>query len=273
MSRYQNPNAKLPRKAAMRMGKAIQPLFLEAQEAILDAQGEWREILSEEQKKLHDYDLQEMEKSFNDLDRRFKSWSEGKVTEEGGIFPAEREDRPPVDPKMPKPGLSSADKARAMNTEWWDGYVKDFIRNFELDDGQIASAQSILKDVKERAKGYNESRKADFARAQRKYDAAKKAKDLDKLNEAEEEMAQLNAFVPQLFNELKSRLLKIPRPAQMKKAESRQKDFRWDYRPIGTPVPTEKKSTPKPAKEKNAAKKTKKDADASKGDPQPKKKK
>ncbi len=272
MSRYQNPNKRLPPKAAKRMGKALKPLFLEARAAILEANSEWREILSPEQKRLHDHDLNEMQHSFKELDDRFTNWSEGKVTDEQGIFPSEREDRPPVDPKMPALKQSSADRAREMNVEWWDGYVGGFIEDYELDDGQVTTARSILKELKQRAEAQKAARKADYERVQQKLDEATRAKDLDKLHAAEAEKAELNAFLPVLFKELKKRLDTIPRTAQREKFKAKQKNFKWDHRPIGTPVEPPK-TDEKAAKDTKGAKDTKDDTGSTSADKESKDKK
>ncbi|UCG16651.1 MAG: hypothetical protein JSV19_01175 [Phycisphaerales bacterium] len=252
MARYRNPKNRMDARTARRLGKAIKPIFVEAQKAILEANGEWREILSDEQKKLHDHDLAEMDRTFRDMDERFGNWSRGQVGRHQGIFPPQREDNPPVNPKMPS--KISADRVISGSLEWWDGYVESFIKNYELDAGQITTARSILKELKERAAAYQETHKDDLARVEAELAAARKANDPDKINRAEQEFRKLKSFMEPLFEELKTRLSKIPRPAQRQKFESKIKDFRWanrtpDKPDVFKPEPAASATTTAPAKQ------------------------
>jgi hypothetical protein len=251
MARYQNPKKKMDAATAQRLGKAVQPLFAKAQEAILEANQEWREVLSADQKKLHDYDLSEMDKTFKDMGGRFEGWSRGTVDDHQGIFPPERLDNPPVKPSMPKTDDAPAERVIKAKEEWWDGYVDNFIKDYALDEGQITSARSILKELKDRAMAYRTSHREDFQRIEQKLETARKAGDIDKLNQAVEEQKQLNLFLPQLFKELKDRLDAIPRPAQREKFEQSRKNFRWGDRqtappPASGPAPTEKRAETQP---------------------------
>ena len=268
MARYRNPRNRMDARTARRLGKAIKPIFVEAQKAILDANGEWRDILSDEQKKLHDHDLAEMDKTFGDMDDRFANWSRGQVGTHQGIFPPKREDKPPVNPKMPT--KISADRVISGSLEWWDGYVESFIKNYELDAGQIATARSILKELKGRAAAYQETHKDDFARVEGELAAARKANDPDKINRAEQEFRKLKSFMEPLFEELKTRLAKIPRPAQRQKFESKIKDFRWanrtpDKPDVFKPEPAASATTSAPAKQAEP------ESDETKAKPAPKK--
>ncbi|MCH7704946.1 MAG: class I tRNA ligase family protein, partial [Planctomycetes bacterium] len=68
-------------ESAKRIGKAAGPLARLAQEAIFRANDEWRKILTDEQKVLHDYDLDEMTKNFEGIHSRMQAWAEGKPTD------------------------------------------------------------------------------------------------------------------------------------------------------------------------------------------------
>jgi len=246
MMRYQNPNRKMDAQTAQRLGRAIRPIFEEAQKEILAANSEWRDILSDEQKKLHDYDRQEMSKTFQDMDKRFAGWASGKVGDEQGIFPEERPDTPPVNPRQPKPTEVSAAKVLGTSLEWWDGYVPAFIENYELDEGQVNAARSILKELKERASAHEKSHAAELKAVEEKIQAARRAKDVAKLDAAMTEKREASQYKVQLFEELKTRLDTIPRPAQKQKYAEKIKDFRWKNRP-GFPDEPAAESISKPA--------------------------
>ncbi len=252
MMRYQNPDRKMDPQTAQRLGRAIRPIFEEAQKEILAANSEWRDILSDEQKKLHDYDRQEMSKTFQDMDKRFAGWARGKVGDEQGIFPEDRPDTPPVNPRQPKPTEISASKVLGTSLEWWDGYVQAFIENYELDEGQINAAKSILKELKERASAYEKSHAAELKAVEEKIQAARREKDVNKLDAAMTDKRQANQYKVQLFEELKTRLDTIPRPAQKQKYAEKIKDFRWKNRP-GFPDEPDAETASKPTSTAPAA--------------------
>ena len=54
------------------------PIYSEAQEAILKGNEEWRVILTDEQKKIHDNDLSQMRANFQNVDRMLDGWKGGK---------------------------------------------------------------------------------------------------------------------------------------------------------------------------------------------------
>ncbi|MBN1513917.1 MAG: hypothetical protein JXB13_18010 [Phycisphaerae bacterium] len=246
MMRYQNPNRKMDAQTAQRLGRAIRPIFEEAQREILAANSEWRDILSDEQKELHDYDRKQMDKTFQDMDNRFAGWANGKVDNQQGIFPAERPDTPPVNPRQPKPTEISAAKVLGTSLEWWDGYVQAFIENYELDEGQINAAKSILKELKERASAHEKSHAAELKAVEDKIRDARRAKDVKKLDAAMTEKRQASQYKVQLFEELKTRLDTIPRPAQKQKYAEKIKSFRWKNRP-GFPDEPAAEPTSRPA--------------------------
>jgi hypothetical protein len=93
--------------------------------------------------------------------------------------------------------------------------------------------------------------KADIEEATRNKDDAKR-------KQAEAEYRELNLYKTVLFEELKDRLDKLPRPAQREKYEAKSKNFKWKDRPIGKTAaestdarkPASPKDVDKPASEK-----------------------
>ena len=68
------PDAAEERK---RIGSAAGPLARLAEDAILRANEEWRKMLSDEQKKMHDFDMAQMEKQFKQINENFEKWAGG----------------------------------------------------------------------------------------------------------------------------------------------------------------------------------------------------
>jgi hypothetical protein len=233
--RHQQQGKALDADTARRLGKIAQPIFEEAREAILEANEEWRDILNDQQKLLHDYDLQEMGRTFGDMEQRFDQWEQGRAEANQGIFPEPRVDQPPiVNPPAPEEGKSTTARVIRQKEEWWDGYVEGFIKDYELDEGQITTARSILKEMKERAAAYRRAHKAEFDETEKKAADALKAADRQKHRAAIEEERKLSQPIGEMFGELKERLDKIPRPAQREAYEAQ----RQAARPRKTPPTT-----------------------------------
>jgi hypothetical protein len=85
----------------------------------------------------------------------------------------------------------------------WERYVRDFIRRYNLDPAQQATAYSVLREVEQRRVAYETSHRADYERAAR---------------EGEERLKSLNTPVVRMFDELKGRLQRIPSSAQRQRA-------------------------------------------------------
>lgn len=86
----------------------------------------------------------------------------------------------------------------------WERYMRDFIRRYQLDASQQATAQSVLRSAQETRTAYEQSRRADFQAAEQISDPG----------ERKQRLQQLNEPVVQMFGQLKSRLDQIPTAAQ-----------------------------------------------------------
>jgi hypothetical protein len=86
----------------------------------------------------------------------------------------------------------------------WEQYLRDFIREYKLDDPQQATAQSILREMQERRTAHEQTHRVDYENARKIEDAA----------EREKKLAELNQTVVRLFDELKSRLTRTLSSAQ-----------------------------------------------------------
>lgn len=90
----------------------------------------------------------------------------------------------------------------------WDKYVDTTCKKFEFTDAQVIKAQSILKDLRNRARAYRNSRDDDFAAAERLTDAKAKA----------DRKKELNTPIDAFFEELKQRLDNLATLEQRAKA-------------------------------------------------------
>ncbi|MDM8008806.1 MAG: hypothetical protein QUV05_21925 [Phycisphaerae bacterium] len=115
------------------------PLIAAIKKEILDGNQKWREILDENQRKIHDRDLEQMHKTFDEFEQRLDRWSKGIVE--------------PTDIGQRKVGPRSAP---IKPEDAWDYRVSSFIAEYNLDAGQQGTARSILRELKDEAKRYRE---------------------------------------------------------------------------------------------------------------------
>lgn len=205
-----------PPEVAQEFARRARPMMAAIHKEIMDGNEKWREILNDEQRKLHDRDLQHIDRAFEEHDRRFERWSRGEV--EPADFPS----------------MLSQQPRRIMRSEdAWEYYVNRFIQDYRLEPGQQESAQSVLRTLREEATVYRDAHKADFdqldARYQEIFASAPKTdpeelekaktmrKDLDRRRQVLEKPISVD-----MFERLKRQLQAIPREDQRREFEKRE---------------------------------------------------
>jgi len=205
-----------------RIGRTIRPLAKLAREAIFQANAEWREMLTPEQKKVHDFDLAEMGNQFEQMDKNLADWESGRPTDKG-IFPPpnlggdklRRPSRPPDVP--PERNLFDLNILEAL--------VEAFIKEHQLDEGQITSARSILEEFKSKANDYRTSKKADFARILAEREEAYTHSDLQGIKKASAAHKSLLRPVYELCAQMEHRLEGLLTSIQLQRhADQRKTD-------------------------------------------------
>lgn len=147
--------------------KRAKPLYEEAMKAILDGNKEWGDILTDEQKKIHLNDLNQMNTNFDGVKIMLTRWEEGK-----GV-PGEFSGRPRQSTSLDNNRTASGarvtsepprfpDWTERKIEDMWETYVQMFIKNYGLDEKQANSARAIHKESVADAAKYRDSRKADF---------------------------------------------------------------------------------------------------------------
>jgi hypothetical protein len=207
-----------------RIGKAAKPLVAAAKKAILEANAEWRGILSDEQKKLHDWDLHEMDGQFETIGGGFERMAEGEVVD-NPIFP-EHKPKTTEPPRPKKPGerkLSPTPAVERTEDGPFEVCVANVIKDYNLDPSQQEAARSILREYKQYVEIYRNAHKKELEEAERKANEARNSGDIEKAKEAEALQEKLSERIRQFLEEMRQRLMSIPREAQ-KKAYQRQKN-------------------------------------------------
>jgi len=205
-----------------RIGKAMQPLIDEARRTIEEANAEWRHLLSDEQKRLHDWDLHEMKGQFELIRKNADAMKRGEAVD-NPIFPEPQIEKPePPRPTKPPESLGNAQKVspqpviqeRVGPNDPFDEVVEKFIRDYKLDTAQSEAARSIGREYKSYAEVYRKSHRTEIEAAEKKKEEARRSGDLKVVKETEAELDRLNARVQEWLIEMQARLSSIPTEAQ-----------------------------------------------------------
>jgi len=223
-------------EVARRLGEAALPLLLDAQEAILDGNARWREILTPEQKRLHDYDLKDMDKTFSKMLSNFNAMASGKPTKPR-LFPEKREH--PNQPPRPSKPSKNYNPPNVMpdvilpREDAWERYVRTFITDYELDNAQSEVCWSILRECKARAAAYKNTKEKGFRQAAQLLREARSPDNPDiiqrlKIKRWSQMDKELREPLERVFVDLQTRLDRIPTDAQRRKvASDAEKRTRW----------------------------------------------
>jgi len=228
---YQQKGAPPDADAAKRLGPTAVKILKAAKDEIFRANEEWGKVLTDQQKRVHEFDLREMDKTFNQMERNFDNWGKGRVAK-GSIFPQpkRRANEPPTptrpndgrmpvdhrDGKKPKPG------APILLTHF-DAYAQKFISDYQLTATQREAVGSILREMKGRAETFRDSRRAELDAIKNQLAASKSARERRQLTALRR---QVTKPLDELFTEFKNRLEQIPDQAQRARYEARAKNRR-----------------------------------------------
>ena len=232
-----------------RIGEAAGPMMELIREAIVRGNQEWRMFLTEEQKVMHDYDMQEIDRTFEKIDDNLDRWAQGD-TGAGGIFP--RAPLPSAGPaKPPRPpddGLPEAVYDTIFEPKrLFDAFVESFIKQYRLDQSQIDAARSILVEYKAKAVDFKSAHKADLKVIGAKWRAASEAGDRKLLLQAERDQKELLAPIHGMLGEMQNRLMALLTTSQKQQYAARTKKpapAKTKPKTAETPKPKEKKDEP-----------------------------
>jgi len=114
------------------------------------------------------------------------------------------------------PGIVSLREQEAMAVlAPWEQYVKLFVRVYDLDEEQQATAQSILRDMQGRREEYERSHRENIQKLRNTEDRKARSR----------MFAELSSPIQKMFDELKTRLDVLPTALQREAAAKR--DLEW----------------------------------------------
>ncbi len=235
-----------------RIGKGARPLLKLAKEATFRANEEWRLILNAEQRRTHQFDMEEMDGTFKEIDHRFSEWEAGRAPAEG-LFPQPRlTGREPPRPSKPPEGLPEPEIEVFNPATVFEKLVEEFIKDYELTEGQITSARSILEEFKGKASDFRATKKEDFARIAAEQQQAAQRRDIEGIRKAASENKKLLGPVYELSDQMEDRLLGLLDSAQIQRYEEKHKPgpkaaAAKETKRTEPPAPTAKEEEIKPA--------------------------
>jgi len=226
------------------------PIYQAAQETILSGNEEWREILTEDQKKVHDSDLSLMKTNFTQVTKMLKGWGEGK-----GAFGRRTRsqtikssgDPQATEGAVSQQGRSSVER-RTIEANWL-AYANKFIETYKLNkEKSIAARAGIHKDALSKAIAYRNKRKTQFSQIEADLRSPPKKDENPKVTrrhrlDLEKLKSDLERPIRQMFVEMNKRLMQLPTSSQLASADPILKKDLQDLYAIlaGDAAPTIKK--------------------------------
>ena len=187
------------------IGNAAGPILQKAMKAILRGNKEWRMYLTDEQKVMHDHDLEEMNKTFETMEKNFESWAQGNPTDAPIFPPPAGPNGIPRRPHKPREGMPPP--VIEIEPSVFDTIVAMFLNDYrDLDQGQIDSARSILVEYKAKANDFQNSKKTELAQVAAEQREAMTKRDHKQIAEAERKRKKLLQPFHALVNEMQVRL-------------------------------------------------------------------
>lgn len=198
-----------------RIGKAALPLIELAKEAIDRGNEEWRQYLTPDQKRMHDFDLNEMDRNFQQIERNFQQLADGSPTKQLFPQPNPNNKATPARPQKPTVGLPQSEPVMFDPFRIFSAHVEDFILLYQLSEGQIDAARSILEEFRSKATDFTNSNREKLAKIERDNTVAQKDGDRKKLAQVEKARKTLLVPIIRLFSQLDDRLKALLTTAQL----------------------------------------------------------
>ena len=212
-------------QAYQKWAERAAPIYLAAQNAILEGNAEWREILDETQKVTHDADLAAMHANFEQVSRMLETWRAGNAPP---MLANAQQAQNAQQTGLSGGGTATAQQGRVSDPQQpviqrqvedsWLAYVNRFIDTYKLDDKQAISARDkIYKDIRDQATRYRDQKRSEFAALDAETLSAKPKWDKQ---EIERRRKKLERPIGDLFTTLDQRLRTLPDQKQLQGADA-----------------------------------------------------
>ena len=220
------------------------PLYEKAADAILEGNKQWGDILTEDQKRVHDGDMALMVRGFDGMKKTLGDWSEGK----GRPLNPIKTPNPNKPNQNVKTGAGVSENPgpvqRVHVEDNWFSYVQMFIRTFSLDQSAKNSAEKkIYKEQFNKAKRYRQSRAAEFNRIKKRMASLGK-RDFKEREKLRNQKNQMERRVYDIFIQMDKRLKKLTTAQQIANVDAeKKKNLEALYAALSGASITKKKTT------------------------------
>lgn len=242
---YQLTRQVPPPEIAREFADRADPLIRAMRKEVIEGNMQWRNILNEEQKNIHDKDMDQLNVLFDEIQGTMGDWKEGKVYSLGNKKAVSVPTRP----------MRSEDQ--------WDRYVRSFIRRYGLDEAQQETAWSMLREMKQKAESFRAQQKDKFDQLEKRQEQLEDLylqgdeASLEKMREMGKELYKQRQEVEKpiagMFEDLKKQLNRIPTSDQKRRVNTHRKMLQtWAERNTTKPAADENGQT-RPADEKASA--------------------
>ncbi len=212
------------------------PAFEAVRKQIGEGTGEFRDWLTPEQRAKFELRALQLNVGLEFADRKLQQWQTGKVDvkdvwEDPGREGRERRrerrrererERERTDAAAEAAQTESdaaADDPIAHELDSWEKYVAEFATTYEFDEGQRDAASSCLSELRQRAVAHRDTHREEIIGLESRIQGFSGAdKELDELKK---QLTRLYGPIDDLFNELRSRIEKLPTAEQRAKIAQR----------------------------------------------------
>ncbi|MFA5865609.1 MAG: hypothetical protein WC975_13100 [Phycisphaerae bacterium] len=201
------------------LARKLAPIYKDATELIVSENDKFHEILDGKQKAIHQRDMDQMKTDVALTRKKLSRWKEGGYKE--GEFLNDNRPRNKRGQKKPPVSVEPKELMSMTSVNYWELFVKTFVESYQLDQGQIPMAYSILNEMKDRAKAYREDHSRQYAEIKKNLDQLAKVNatqpdQKEALKTWQKKLEKLEQPLLDMFNELKDRLMAIPTDEQRK---------------------------------------------------------
>lgn len=221
--------------------KRAAPVFDEFRNQFAEAQNDFRKVLHPMQRARFELEALQFGAGLQFAEQRMKRWESGEFDpmefwEPTRSHPearkerwAERRERREERRRhwAERESQANADDAPetdqiALELTSWEKYVAEFIRSYDLDEGQRTAALSCLQEMKERATAHRERRREDILELEKRIRANSGVP--EELERIKKLLVELYGPVDEMFKELQKRMEAIPTALQRANAPQRARD-------------------------------------------------
>lgn len=151
------------REVVQRWADQALPILKEVRRQMEESHEQLRGFLRPEQQSKLDAEMVKFGLGYQVAEAKLKDWRAGRFREEEWSGAGQRRASPPAEEPKVASATEEEDLAGAEPTgkytppSRWEAYLQRFTKTYELDKAQMTTAQSILQEMEERARSYEET--------------------------------------------------------------------------------------------------------------------